>query len=1196
MAETGNVSRSRGAIKARKAAKPTRKAATRRSLLSRLTGTVNNTASGLKKEIGRTSTRVLGVMGVRQAASAKKPPALPTAQQARTQEQRAFDQRRQSIAQAEPKTLDGKPFDVNADVTAFAKAGKNSWSAKKDELRELTWGRTPKQLEAINASYKDRFGTDLFQDLGKKLDKHEMASVNHLREGRRAEAAAAEMRDATDGWGVDKGRLSEIYGRLSPEDAKKATQLFNRDNPKGKSFDKLVDGSEAKELIAFSEGRRQDGSIAKMERTLQTGLFSGADGDHVINTFRSMSGDEAKQYVEEAKKKGLDVRGLVEKNLKGTEKTEALALMDGNRARADAARLQDSMDGWGSNKNKLWDTLEVDIKDPEERQAYTEARNKEFNSLYGPPDLEGRIKKEHSGEAQHKSLALARNGTLTEGERLRYSINGIDDPSVAINLTQQMGSENAQKAYAEATNGRNLATDANAKFGGRDQFEMKDALREPPKTRAELLGRLEEKARFEDADNNILSSLAGAFTNTDETMHNNNARARRELDLIEAAQKRGDTEEVEFRQARFDELTGYVKEDIKVFQGEKDGAVDVAAQVATTAAVVAATVATAGAAGPVLATAIVAGTGAVTNAGVRMGMQGGAYDHNELAKDLAVGAAEGLGAKAGNVVGGIARNTMLKGAATSGIRNIAVRGGAMAVDGAADGLVGGALSGATEVAMDKRTWNNGFGSGLLQMGESAAFGAAMGAATGAVVGPAMEMGMKGISRAVGRGGDAVPSQVELDGGSRFAASRAPDVDMGSNAGGTRRMASLSRDSYQASSSYTNLAPEARADFDRLLGSAGKSDKLDDALLRLLEDGKLGKTDMDGKTLLDNLVALKENPRHVNFRHLSDDIYESTVRHVDDIGSIHQGDNGTCAATSAQINQANHRPADYVRTINELSTERKARLMKDGEFMEVNDRSTTLFDGETGEPIADPRDIVSRIYQPTLMDQASKIHQVNGVRYEYDPNMRTETVKRIDANGKEVEITRELEGWAAKYSNERGGFRAYDAKTGERVDKLVDGYREVSDGLTPQEQKFLFEKLLDQKGYRTRNHGLLDVEQAYLDSLKPGQKVDINHPDIAKLHDYLKYLSMEAESGNAAVQMGLKWGGGGHAVVLAGQTPDGNLIIKNPQMNSRDMVRSGPPRTVDVAVLGAERAEQGYSIMTPEDLIAVYKSVVYTELK
>ncbi len=157
--------------------------------------------------------------------------------------------------------------------------------------------------------------------------------------------------------------------------------------------------------------------------------------------------------------------------------------------------------------------------------------------------------------------------------------------------------------------------------------------------------------------------------------------------------------------------------------------------------------------------------------------------------------------------------------------------------------------------------------------------------------------------------------------------------------------------------YSDLAPEKRAQLDKL---AANSPGAQEALLKLVNSGKVDAKDKAGKTIVDHLQKYQESKVPDGFD--KEKGLRDLVTAVADPGTIRQGDNrSACAQTAVEYIAAKDHPADYVRNNVELLTQGKT-VMANGETMPLNPTGL-VNDGSN-------RGSHSIVYQASLSDYAN----------------------------------------------------------------------------------------------------------------------------------------------------------------------------------------------------------------------------------
>ncbi|MGE0490900.1 MAG: hypothetical protein AB7S38_16965 [Vulcanimicrobiota bacterium] len=634
------------------------------------------------------------------------------------------------------KTVSGRPFELNSDVTAIYQAGEGRWDTHGGALRDLFWDRSPKQIRAIELAYKDRIGSDLVGELDKEFGENDRKFYDSIRKGDRIGAAAAELTEAAQG-GKDPARASKVLRRLEPEEIRQTKLRFERLDPKDRTLEQAL-------IPALTNKRNPNKQLALQallagDKDKADGIGLGhqlarKDGAAVVEKMREM-GPEAVARVDRSSFKGSMGASLVK--LEGTDRDQAKALLAGNLPRADAAKARDAVDGWaGIDKDKLFDALSPNIDDPVQRRDYMRKLETEYDQLYTKP-LRQEIAR-LGGEDRDRAETLLAEGRLSSEKRLQYALTGSEvDGMEAADAITKLGPDRARQAFRQATvskdhpQGLDLTKEVDRRLDGRGEFEARIALRGEPKTAEEKVALAKERAQFEDPPNKLGTAISdnltdpvatvvqwgfaesgGAFTETDEIMNTNVERSEYALGQLHRAKASGDTQMQSHWDQRVGELTGYNKGDVEVFRGEKDGVAEGAALAATTAVAITATVVTAGSAAPVTTGVLFTAAGAGTNIAVKSGVQGEAYDNNDAVKDGLQGAAD---------VGGAILGAKLAGPLAA---KMPTRVAAVTTEGIVNGAIGAGVSGGTREALEGGTAEEVFKAAT----DSAIIGGAIGGA------------------------------------------------------------------------------------------------------------------------------------------------------------------------------------------------------------------------------------------------------------------------------------------------------------------------------------------------------------------------------------------------------------------------------------------------------------------------------------
>lgn len=630
---------------------------------------------------------------------------------------------------SQKKTLDGKPFNPNKDVSTLYKAGRGRtfWSDQ-EKIKDLYWKRSPEQIRATELTYADRLGREPRKDIDGSLGTRNRKVVDHLRKGDRIGAAATALQDPS----LKSKAVPGLLNKLNPKERQELETNFSK-YAKGKSLNQVleqrftsrsstrghapkIDKNGLNESLSLVRGNNEQARFHGLK-----GALAGGKPAEVLARLRKLQPGQEKGLLESSKASGVDLKKEITSTLDGPEREQALALLQGNRVGADASLLHQSMSGWGSNKDKLWKSLAPDIKDVGKRREHLKKVAADYDAKFGPKSerkgqgLQERLKSELSGDTLDKAQNLLANGGLSTSQQLRYALNGeVEERSRVSEIINRVGASKARELFSKGTN-KNLDKEASRLLSGKDGFEAKLALEGKPKTAYDKVVRAHKRLKFED------SGLGRNLTETDNFARRNYNRAKQTLNALYSAKP---TERAKLER-RVGELTGYTSEDIKVLAKTKEEITQNAASAATTVAVVGATVATGGALGPLTAGAVTSVVGAGTNYGSRRVFQGASYNHNNTTRDLTRGAIEGAAASGAARLGRAAGALIDKGKFTTR---------SAVLEGAVDGALSETIIGSAEKAMDRRTWKNGVASGVARVTQNGVTQGALGLATGGLGG------------------------------------------------------------------------------------------------------------------------------------------------------------------------------------------------------------------------------------------------------------------------------------------------------------------------------------------------------------------------------------------------------------------------------------------------------------------------------
>ncbi|MCE1245554.1 MAG: annexin [Firmicutes bacterium] len=659
-----------------------------------------------------------------------------------------------------------QPYNPQRDTTELYRSmhgGLTGMGTDEKALFKALDGKNPEQLNQLRQTYKDHYKRDLDADIRSELSGDDLKRAESLLGGNQDKADANSLRSAMSGAGTDEQAIfSKLQGKSKEQIDAIKTQYRET---YGKSLDDDLkgdlSGDDLKKAQALLSGDNNKADAATLHNAM-----SGMGTDEA-SIYKTLEGKDAKTRaaIQDAYKQeyGRDLNADFKGEMKGAELDRANALMEGNGAKADAAKMRDAMSGMGTDENAIWQSLEG--KSAEERKAIAD----EYKKTYGR-ELRDDFKNEMSGNDLKRSETLLDKGKLSDAEKLRYAMAGAgtDEDTIRDVLKGRSKEEIAQiKSDYQQQFGRDLTNDLKGDLSGRDEFDAMQDLKGKPQSAEEALQRMNETRDYERKGvlNHVSRNFVDTFSDKGQLLDDNTKRAN---EFYKGAMQDGKLDEGEKK--RLSELTGYVNDDVQTYREAKDSAAETAGTVAATAASVAVVVGTAGTATPAV---VALGAAATAGAGARVmtkaAIGGKGYGWEEGAIDMGIGAVDGASTVVGGKAGTMAARATLEATAESTLRkagadttsrlvtmasgdilerNAAKRVMIGAVEGAVDGSAGGGMSGAGASVIRDGTWDHGFGEGLKRVGTETAMGVGVGAAAGGVISGGMSARAGGGSHLV----------------------------------------------------------------------------------------------------------------------------------------------------------------------------------------------------------------------------------------------------------------------------------------------------------------------------------------------------------------------------------------------------------------------------------------------------------------
>ena len=643
-----------------------------------------------------------------------------------------------------PRPEEPPPYNPTQDAEDLygSMHGGLGWGTDEDRLFRALEGRSPSEMRALEAEYEDHYGRNLRDDIRSELGGQDLRRAEALLSGDHSAASADALATAMNGLGTDEQAIFDtLEGRTAQERADIAAAYERRHGVSLETrFRQEMSGTDLDRAQALLRGDTATADAARL-RAAMAGL--GTDEAAVYATLEGRSPEQIQQIQQAyAREYGNGdpgaLRSAIEADFGGAERDRALALLDGQSASADAARLRDAMAGLGTDEAAIESVFEG--KTPEERQAIERAYQQEYG------DLNADLRSELNDEELSRVRSIQENGELSAAEQIYHASRGWGTDERTIHETLDGMSRDEIAALREdyrARYGQELDEVIQSELGGRDLFEAEIALRGRPETAAEARDIANERYAYEREGtwNAISNAVVDTFSDSGRVLERNHTR-------LNAAHERGDGSEVR-------RLAGYVNTDVDAYREAEDSVSDAAGTAAATAAGVAVVIGSGGTATP-LVIAMAAGAGGGARVLTEAAISGSSYSGGDALADGAVGAVDGAFTVVGAGVGNRVAREMIEASAVTALRQGGVRTASRelveltsrelletsvrrrvvigATQGAIDGAIGGAAGGAAEQAFRDGTWDNGVLDGLGRVATGAGIGGTIGAVAGGGIG------------------------------------------------------------------------------------------------------------------------------------------------------------------------------------------------------------------------------------------------------------------------------------------------------------------------------------------------------------------------------------------------------------------------------------------------------------------------------
>lgn len=645
-------------------------------------------------------------------------------------QQKAPDQQGQQI---DPKAITAK-----SDALFKAMDG---WGTDESAVMNSLKGMSPAEIEAVKKEYQDHYGRDLMGDIEGELGGSDLEEAKMHMSGNKVDGALAALNNSTGFFNDDEAKIEETLRSLKPEEMAELKKKAETDPNAKKILDSVggaLGGGDKEVFDALLAGETSKADAVRMDEAMGSSSawynpFSwGTDEEGVNKLMEGKSADERKaledSFNQRMKDKGVNtnLRSEFTNEMSGATLDVSKALLEGDQVKANAARMKEAMEGWGTDEDKIYSMMKG--KSPEERAALQASFEKEYGSL------DQAMEAELSGDDLARAKMLKEKGELDPEFALHIATKGwgTDEAMVKEALAGKTPDQIAalKKKYGDSGYG-NLDETLESELSGRDYFEAQQALKGEPQTPQEKLERARELYEFErGSGSNAFSRfmMDGAELIG---MHSKGSQLDREMARMNGLFDENGNPRPGTTAAEVDKVWGYQQTDASNYKDAKDSVTNAVATGAEIGVAAIATVLTDGAASPWLVAAISAAAGGTAGIVVKAGMQGDAYGREDLAIDTGkvivstltagLGETKMVGDKLDDLV------STFGGPATQAILSNGLKSGGQ-------GMINGLYEGAT----NDQNWDKGMEHWLAGMGSSSFKGF-----TGGFAGGAAQQGVKG---------------------------------------------------------------------------------------------------------------------------------------------------------------------------------------------------------------------------------------------------------------------------------------------------------------------------------------------------------------------------------------------------------------------------------------------------------------------
>ncbi len=229
------------------------------------------------------------------------------------------------------------------------------------------------------------------------------------------------------GAGTDEDAIFKALEGRSPDEIKQVRAHYKEHYKRDLDADFKSEMS-GKDLSRTQSLMKGDSAAANATALRQAMGGLGTDEKAVFSTLEGKSAKEREQIAAEYKKQtGRTLQADLKGDMSGSDLDRANALLKGDTAKSDAAKLRGAMAGLGTDEASIMKTLEG--KSAKEREAIVDS----YKKMYGT-DLSKALKSELSGSQLTEAKALLAGDTVkADAAKLRTAMAGLGTDEDAIN-------------------------------------------------------------------------------------------------------------------------------------------------------------------------------------------------------------------------------------------------------------------------------------------------------------------------------------------------------------------------------------------------------------------------------------------------------------------------------------------------------------------------------------------------------------------------------------------------------------------------------------------------------------------------------------------------------------------------------------------------------------------------------------------